>query len=465
MPLVSAAGALAVALFSALFLWMPCQWRPRALLVASLVFAGLVGGVWAALLPVFLCAFTFVALPRLEAGGRGATWALGGLLSALLGSLVLAKYALPLAGLAVVVPLGLSYYVFKLTGHALDVHWGRVSGGAAAEALLVSATFFPQLPSGPIQMPADLMPQLARLAPDRQDIVVGLRLVLFGALKKLVVADNLAPLVDNVFGSPASMTRWELLIGAYAFSLQLYADFSGLTDIARGIARVFGVRSPENFRLPFWAPDLAEFWRRWHMTLTQWLGEYLFTPLHLALRSWGPVGAFAAVFVNMVAVGVWHGPTAGFLAFGVLNGLMLGVSALTLRQRNRWFRRHPALVASRRVLGTLTTSHLMVAAFAVFRCPDMATLSALVAGLASGGHQRGIPVDWAILGLPFASFVAIVALAAVLECGEAIKWAPTAHGWFEALARPTRWALYYAGLLILLYGGATEPRLFIYAQF
>src|SRR5512140_2552929 len=180
--------------------------------------------------------------------------------------------------LRLLAPLGLSYYLFKLVGYLLDVYWEKIPPQPSLAALALHAAFFPQLVSGPIERAGDFFGQLERLAPpDAAEVAWGLRRILFGLVKKVVIADRLAVVVAAAHADPAHRTSLELLVGAYAYALQLYADFSGLTDVALGLGRLFGFRGPENFDLPFWARSLPEYWRRWHMSLTSWLTDYLFT--------------------------------------------------------------------------------------------------------------------------------------------------------------------------------------------
>ncbi|MGH3056472.1 MAG: MBOAT family O-acyltransferase, partial [Gaiellaceae bacterium] len=205
--------------------------------------------------------------------------------------------------------VGISYYTLKLISYVIDVYWERIEPCKDFSTLATYAAFFPQILSGPIQRAGSLMSQLVTLSPATPAMVSsGLRLMLFGFFKKLVVADRLGVPVDQVFDHPAAFSGLVPVIASYLFALQLYADFSGVTDIAIGTARLFGIESPPNFDAPFYAENIQDFWRRWHMTLTSWIGDYIFTPLRMGLRGWGQAGLVASLAINMVAIGVWHGP-------------------------------------------------------------------------------------------------------------------------------------------------------------
>src|SRR5262249_54419143 len=155
-------------------------------------------------------------------------------------------------------------------------------------------------------------------------------------------------------------------LAAYLFAIQLYADFSGLTDIAIGSARLLGLRSPANFDAPFLAENIQDFWRRWHMTLTSWLREYVFTPLHLALRNWGQAGLIVSLAINMLAIGLWHGPRLTYVMFGLIHAAYLIGSSLTLRGRTKWLRSRPLLRRAHAVVGPLVTFNMVVLSFVLF---------------------------------------------------------------------------------------------------
>lgn len=368
-------------------------------------------------------------------------------------------------------PVGLSYYVFKLVGYLLDVHWGRLPAERSPLRLALYASFAPQILSGPIQRAGDFLGQLDRAAPPgREAVAQALRRILLGLVKKFAVADRLAPAVALAHADPERLGAPALLLGAYAFALQLYADFSGLTDVAIGLGLLFGVRGPENFDLPFFAPSLPEYWRRWHMSLTSWLGDYLFTPLRLSLRRLGRAGLALALIVNMVAIGLWHGAAWTYAAFGALHGVLLAASALTARWRGRVAARAaaraPALARLRPVLGALVTFHLVVLALIVFRAPSLAGALAYLEGLLPGGRAaQAAPPALAALGLSPAMLGAILLVAGGVEAVQALARRPAWRARFLDAPWPLRWGLYYAGAGLAFFFGGVAAQQFIYAQF
>jgi alginate O-acetyltransferase complex protein AlgI len=368
----------------------------------------------------------------------------------------------------IIAPLGLSFYLFKLIGYLLDVYWGALPAQRSFSALALYAAFFPQIVSGPIQRAGDFFEQLGRIEnTDPGAFLRGLRRILFGLFKKVVIADQLAILVTHVHAAPLDRSALELLMGAYGFSLQMYADFSGLTDIAIGIGLLFGIKGPENFDRPYFSRNIQEFWRRWHMSLTSWLTDYLFLPLRMSLRHLGDWGLALAIFINMVAVGVWHGPRWTYLAFGCINGLYMIVSAFTLKKRNVYFRQHPVLSRLRQYFAPLLTFHLMVLTHIFFQASDLgAALFYIghIGSLSSGNGASPLRLDFVTFGL--SRFRLLVALAGMMAM-ETVEWGIARPQWvkrFVDAPRMMRWGLYY-GVIALVVMSSKGKTSFIYAQF
>lgn len=354
-------------------------------------------------------------------------------------------------------PIGISYYTFKLVGYLIDVHWEKMEPEADFFSLLAYAAFFPQILGGPIQRPVDFRAQLAGPPPDAGDWIEGGRRILFGLFQKIAVADRLAPLVGQVFARPEAYGAGAAWFAVFGYALQLYADFSGITDIALGAGRLFGVRGPENFARPFLAANVQEFWRRWHISLSSWFGDYVFLPLRMALRNWDRAGLALSVFAMMLGIGLWHGVRWNFAAFGVLNGLMLAASALTLPARKKYFARHPGWAAPRAVLAPATTTVLMSLAFVFVRADGLAAAVALLRRLFAPGAFPSF-------GLTAADGVTLGASLLLMESLLAVRagWRPSAAarlpGWIADLG-------YYAALLFFLLVSRSAPKQFIYFQF
>ncbi len=468
---------------------IPAKARPGFVLVCSLGFYAAFDVPHTALL--ICCGLIAYALALWIAGTRDErtqSLLMAGAVGALLAVLGLFKYlgvGLAAAGVggtlaSLAIPVGISYYTFKLISYVVDVYWGDVEARRDPWSVLRYAAFFPQILAGPIQRSGDFFAREAEAqSPDPGLLVAGFRLILFGFFKKIVIADRAAIVVDQVFAAPQtypSYTRWA---AAYLFALQLYADFSGLTDIAIGAGCLFGVRAPKNFDSPFYAANIQDFWRRWHMTLTDWLRRYLFTPLHLTLRDLGRVGLVIAIAANMLAIGIWHGARLNYVAFGAISAGYVAASALTLRARDKFFARHPRLARVRRYTGPLITLHMMVAALAVFRAETLGDalemLRGFVEGIVSGPIELLTPTTnwhlgpfskWGLLkGWSTEQGVLLAAGVAIMELGH---WLQSRNEWLEGLdARPLvfRWGVYYVLVLAILFLAPLETHTFIYPQF
>jgi alginate O-acetyltransferase complex protein AlgI len=396
-----------------------------------------------------------------------------GLLRLVLGHDRLTMY---MADIRFVGAVGISYYTLKLLSYVVDVYWERARPCAAFSTLATYAAFFPQILSGPIQRAESLAGQLAALRPVDPDMVAsGLRLMLFGFFKKLVVADRLGVLVAQIFGHPRGFSGPVLALGSYMFAVQLYADFSGITDIAIGTARLFGIESPQNFDSPFYAENIQDFWRRWHITLTTWLGDYVFTPLRMALRGWGQWGLVLSLGINMLAIGVWHGPRWTYVAFGSLHALYLIGSSLTLRARRKLWQRRVVTQWAHRLLGPLITFHLVVVSFVIFRARSLGDAGYILAHGGRGLLQVALRLGHAGAGAVLAGARQLqwnggdaVVLAAGLVLMEIVHL--LAHRRLVPQALVTlpgwvRWAGYCTfGFLILVWGEAGSTQ-FIYVRF
>jgi hypothetical protein len=462
--------------------WLiPARARPTFLLVCSLGFYALFD-VWHTTLLVGCSAVAFVFARRIakaddERAKKGSAVAAVVLL---LGALAAFKYLSTVLGrlgvggslASLAIPVGISYYTFKLISYVVDVYWGEVEARREPWSVLRYAAFFPQILSGPIQRSADFFERETQTrSPDPALFVAGFRLMLFGYFKKLVIADRAAIFVDQVFATPREYPSYALWTAAYLFAIQLYADFSGLSDIAIGASCFFGIRSPKNFESPFYAPNIQDFWRRWHMTLTSWLGRYVFTPIHMALRDWGQAGLVVAIAVNMLAIGAWHGPRATYVAFGAVCAIYMAVSALTLRARNKWFSKRPVLARVRRVVGPIVTFHMMVVAFIAFRASSIADALHVLRGFATGFATAPSAIlhraaSWGPLdGWSVQHVVVLGTGLVVMEGGHRLQ---AKNEWLEGLeARPRilRWGLYYALMLAILLFARLDSQTFIYFKF
>ncbi|KIG14082.1 putative poly(beta-D-mannuronate) O-acetylase [Enhygromyxa salina] len=224
----------------------------------------------------------------------------------------------------VLLPPGISFYTFQTMSYTIDVYRRELQPTRSPTRFLLYVSFFPQLIAGPIERASSLLPQLEALARHRvasEDVAVGLRLIVFGLFKKVVLADYCAVLADRVFADPAAYGGWASLCACLLFTLQIYFDFSAYSEIAKGSARVLGVELIWNFDQPYLAPNVSEFWRRWHISLSNWFRDYVYKPLGGSQAGKGRVlfNLGATMFVS----GLWHGAAWNFVLWGLFHGLLL----------------------------------------------------------------------------------------------------------------------------------------------
>ncbi len=222
----------------------------------------------------------------------------------------------------IIMPLGISFFTFKLIAYVLDVQHGKIQPTKDFVKYATYIAFFPCILSGPIDRPA-FMKQLDKLRVFDYDMAAdGCRQFLWGMFKKVVIADNCATYVDAAWGNIDGSSASTLLLAAVLYAIELYADFSGYSDMAIGVGKWMGLKITDNFKTPFYALNIADFWRRWHISLTGWMTDYVFMPLNLKMRNWGKWGMAIAIIVNFVIVGLWHGDNWIYGAYGLYHGLL-----------------------------------------------------------------------------------------------------------------------------------------------
>ena len=348
--------------------------------------------------------------------------------------------------LEVALPVGISFYTFQSLSYSIDVYRGRQQATRSALDFALYVSFFPQLVAGPIVRASQLLPQLrGARSTSAEDAVEGLMRIGVGLVKKVVLADTLAIYVDQVFEAPGLHSGPEVVLALYAFSFQAYFDFSGYSDIAIGLARLFGVRLPENFDHPYRATSIREFWQRWHITLSTWLRDYLY--VSLGGNRGGRARTVLNLFITMLLGGLWHGAGFGFLYWGAYQGVMLGVHRVWLWRVGE--EREPL---TPRWLRQLATFQLLSAGWILFRAPTIDVSFELVRRLPVPGF------DW---NLQSGQVLALLALALVLHFGTQARQVGT-----RLLALPP-WlqGVGYAAATSLIYLASGRTGEFIYFQF
>lgn len=361
-------------------------------------------------------------------------------------------------GLQVVLPVGVSFYTFQALSYTIDVYRRQIRPTADPIAFFAFISFFPQLVAGPIERATNLLPQFLKpRAFNYADAVDGCRQMLWGFFKKCVVADNCAVVANHLLNDPSQANGLGVWLGVALFTFQIYGDFSGYSDIAIGCSRLFGVKLMRNFAFPYFARDIAEYWRRWHMSLTTWFRDYLYIPLGGSRCSRGK--QVRNTFAIFLVSGFWHGANWTFVLWGVFHALLF--LPLLLGARNRKYlgpvAEGRALPSWRELRQMAFTFLLVLLGFALFRAQSVGEAARWFGAMfnpCSLGALHALPRELAVALLGFAAMLGL-------------EWfnRREAHGLVRLpRAKPLRWAFYYALLwTVLFYTPGTQT--FIYFQF
>ena len=224
--------------------------------------------------------------------------------------------------LNIILPVGISFYTFQTMSYTIDIYRKLLNPTKDFISFASFVSFFPQLVAGPIERSVNLLPQILRKREFKYEQgVQGLRLIIWGMFKKVVIADSLAPMVNDIFGNYQDFGGGTLWLGLVYFSFQIYCDFSGYSDIAIGTSKLFGIELMSNFNFPFFSRNISEFWRRWHISMTSWFTDYLYYPLRLKYRDSGYLTNIFVLLLYFIIIGLWHGDNWTFIAFGLYHGV------------------------------------------------------------------------------------------------------------------------------------------------
>lgn len=273
--------------------------------------------------------------------------------------------------LKVILPIGISFYTFKTMTYTIDIYRGKMKPTESFIDYALFTSFFPQILAGPIERASNLLPQISKPRTlSRERVLAGLGLILLGYFKKVAIADTLAPLVGKIFDAPESMSSGQLWTGVYGYTLQIYGDFSGYTDIARGIACILGFDTMVNFNAPYLSRNITEFWRRWHISLSTWFRDYLYVPL--GGNRLGPARTYANLFITMLLCGLWHGAAWTFVLWGAIHGIGLMVHRVVLGGRKPDLSWPKTAGGWAKDIGSaFLTFHFVALAWVIFRAPTL----------------------------------------------------------------------------------------------
>lgn len=355
----------------------------------------------------------------------------------------------------IILPVGISFYTFQSLSYSIDVYRGKLPATKDVVAFCTYIAFFPQLVAGPIERATNLLPQmLGARRFDYIESVDGLRRILWGFFKKLVVADNCAFAVNQIWDNYADANAMTLLCGMVLFTFQIYGDFSGYSDIAIGTAKLFGIRLMENFRLPYFSRTIGEFWRRWHISLMTWFRDYLYIPLG-GSRS-GASRTVLNVLIVFLLSGLWHGANWTFVVWGAYNAVLIILG--------RWLWKlqtgKDELVGWKDLWQVCITFVLVTLGWVVFRADSPSDVVGYLSSLADALLSSNI-------GMAAYGKVAILycVLLVVVEWIQRRRLCPLQlDGCWLGRYRWSRWLVYYL-VLMLAFFGRGEQQTFIYFQF
>jgi alginate O-acetyltransferase complex protein AlgI len=358
----------------------------------------------------------------------------------------------------IALPPGISYFTFAGIAYVVDVYYERMAPCQRANEYLLYIAFFPKVLAGPIARATEFLPQLRdRVRASAHDVEVGLTYFALGAVKKVVISDQIAPNVNVIFATPGQFDALTLIQGVLGYTVQIYCDFSGYSDMAIGCARLMGFRFPDNFRMPYSASSITEFWRRWHITLSSWFRDYVFLPLEISTRGTARPALQASVnlMITMLLCGLWHGASWTFVIWGGLHGAALAVERVwTGRTIATGAGRSRALEFASTLASRGMTLTVVMVGWVFFRAPSLGVAGQYLTRIVS--WQGGIRLISPYI-LPAVAIVAVVHLLVNKDR----NWAEE----LPAYPMPVRIGAFSSLVLLLTLLGAADAAPFIYFKF
>jgi D-alanyl-lipoteichoic acid acyltransferase DltB (MBOAT superfamily) len=361
--------------------------------------------------------------------------------------------------LQVVLPVGISFYTFHGVSYVADIYNEKIEPEKNFINYSVFVSFFPLLVAGPIERATHLIPQVKVKRDFNYSMAInGLKQILWGLFKKIVIADNCAIYANEIFTNHSEYSGSTLLIGALFFAFQIYGDFSGYTDIALGVARLFGFELMRNFNYPYFSKSVTEFWRRWHISLSTWFNDYIFTPLIIKWRDWNNLGIYFALFITFFLSGLWHGAGWNFIIYGSLHGIALIFELMTKKKRKKILSKFPERIVS---IGAQFITFLFVTfCFIFFRSTNFSEAISIISAICSK-ELITLPL-YPKMAYSYSVIILVVLFLIIEWFGRKNNFAIEKDCGLKT--RFTRYSLYYFILFLIIYFGGNQEK-FIYFQF
>jgi alginate O-acetyltransferase complex protein AlgI len=365
----------------------------------------------------------------------------------------------PIPYLDIILPIGLSFHTFQAMSYTIEVYRGHQKAERNAGIFALYVMFYPQLVAGPIERPQNLLHQFReKHTIEYQRIVDGLKLMVWGLFKKVVIADRLAPLVDLVYSDPGNHYGWSVVIATTLFAFQIYCDFSGYSDMAIGAARVMGFKLMTNFRTPYFATSISKFWKRWHISLSTWFKDYLYIPL--GGNKVGKSRWYFNLFITFLISGIWHGANWTFIAWGALHGFYLVFAIVTQHQRklvNEFLGLHK-FKSGFNALQSFIVFVLVAFAWIFFRAASINDAFMLIKNMTLSD-----PSELKIFATY--EFITAIFLTAILLFAEKLLGNHSLTDVINKQTKALRWSLYVLVCFMILNFGVFGGSNFIYFQF
>jgi D-alanyl-lipoteichoic acid acyltransferase DltB (MBOAT superfamily) len=376
----------------------------------------------------------------------------------------------PIQILTLIMPIGLSFHTFQSLSYVIEVYRGNYKAEHHFGIYALYVMFYPQLVAGPIERPGNLIHQFyEKHTFDDQRVIDGLKLMVWGFFKKVVIADKVAIVVEQVYQDPTQFTGFPLIAGALFFGIQVYCDFSGYSDIAIGAAQVMGFHLRDNFNRPFHSTSMAEFWRRWHISLMTWFRDYVYIPL--GGNRTGKWKWYFNIFFTFTLSGFWHGAGWGYVLWGSLNGCYLIFSDWSKNLREKWVQwtRLDQFPILRQGVQIAFTFLLFCFTLIIFRSKDLSDALYVMTHLGTGlGSLEGLKLSMkSLYSLGLDRYELIIALTSIglMELVEGIEPLRNMRQFLSRRLIYFRWVMYYIIILFLIFFGEYNDHAFIYFQF
>jgi alginate O-acetyltransferase complex protein AlgI len=380
-------------------------------------------------------------------------------------------YNSPIPRLSILLPIGLSFHTFQAMSYTIEVYRGKQKAERHFGIYSLYVMFYPQLVAGPIERPQNLLHQFyEKHSFDYTRVTDGLKLMVWGLFKKVVIADRIAIIVDNVYNNPLEHNGLSFIIATIFFSFQIFCDFSGYSDMAIGAAQVMGFKLMRNFDRPYHSKSIHEFWSRWHISLSSWFKDYLYISLggnRVTIPRW-----YFNLFIVFLVSGLWHGASWTFVIWGALHGTYLVFALLTKNLRNNFvnligLNRFPLLIKYSQILITFS---LTTFAWIFFRANSVSvafyiiknSFRGLFSNLINLLQHKGPRLE---LGLARSEILIGIGAIILMEVVHIMQNRYSMGDWIRSKPAYIRWGIYYAVIIIILFFGVYQDRQFIYFQF